>query len=595
MDFRRLFDILPYQQTRFAQPIALSHKKGLQRQSFSTSECITAINRVSAGMLKLGLKKGDTVGLMTYSGSPQWNFLDLGMQQIGVVVVPIHASLNDTQLAFLAKDAQLKFCIVSNRELYDKVENVQPNIPSLKKIFVLENLPDLPGWDDLTATPTAQQQETFQAFKAAIHEDDLATIIYTSGTTGDLKGVMLSHKNIVSNIKAILALVPLNATKKAVSFLPISHIFERMVVYTYMAAGTSIYYLDRQKDLLPQLREVRPHFFSAVPRILEKTYEGILQDASDRNKISRKIILWAIALGKKYREDKRMSPGYWWKWMMADFLVYRHWRRLLGNRVEGIVIGAAALNPEIGRIFAAAGLEPREGYGMTETSPVISFNRFEPGGVHFGTVGPPLPGVEVRIDPFDTKEGEPEGEILVKGPNVMLGYYKNEEATAAVLQPDGWLHTGDVGRIVHRHFLQITGRKKDIFKTTSGRYVVPQKLESLLQSTALIEQSLIIGFNRPFVSALIVPCFSILKQWCAENNIHWTAPQFMVLNNRVIAHYQAIIDDFNTSLYRHEQIKKFHLLYLPWTVEQGTLTPTLKPKRTVIIEQHQKEISALYS
>ncbi|MEN0002547.1 MAG: long-chain fatty acid--CoA ligase [Bacteroidota bacterium] len=592
MDFRRLFDILPYQQARFAQQVALSHKKGIRRQSFSTEACLVEINRVSAGLRQLNLKKGDRVGIMTYNGSPQWNFLDLGMQQIGIVSVPIHASLHAQQLVDLIKDAGLKACVVANRELHEKVVQVQRQTPSLQHLFVLEDSPDLPGWSDITTTPSSEDLETIQAFKAAIHEDDLATIIYTSGTTGGLKGVMLSHKNLVSNIKATLALVPLNASKRTVSFLPMSHIFERMVVFTYMAAGASVYYLNRQGDIAQQIKEVRPHFFSSVPRILEKVYEGIISNANSRSKLLQKVIFWAIALGKKYKESKRMSPAYWWKWMVADFLVYRHWRRLLGNKIEGMVVGAAALNPELGRLFAAAGFEPREGYGMTETSPVIAFNRFEPGGVRYGTVGPPLPGVQIKIDPLD---GEEEGEILVKGPNVMMGYYQNEAATQTIFNEEGWLHTGDVGRIVHKHFLQITGRKKDIFKTSSGKYVVPQKLEVLLKSSTLIEQVIIIGFNRPFVSALIVPCFVILKQWCEKHNIHWTAPQFMVLNNRVVDHYQNIVEEFNSLLYSHEQIKKFQLLYLPWTEEDGSLTPTLKPKRDIITNRHEKEISILYS
>lgn len=592
MDFRRLFDILPYQQARFPQSTALAYKKGLKWQSYSTQQTLTEINRVSAGLLNMGLKKGDKIGIMTHSGSPQWNFLDLGMQQIGVVVVPIHATLNESELLYLIKDAALKYCIVANRELYDKIEQVRSQAPSLKGIYVLEALPDVPGWESLTATPSSEQLETFQAFKAAIHEDDLATIIYTSGTTGTLKGVMLTHKNIVSNIKAILALVPLNANKRVVSFLPMSHIFERMVVFTYMAAGASVYYLDRQRQLPEQIKEVRPNYFSAVPRLLEKLYEGILEDAAKRPPFFRKIITWAIKLGKRYREDKRMSPLYWWKWMLADFLVFRFWRRAMGNKVEGIVVGAAALNPEIGRLFCAAGFEPREGYGLTETSPVVTFNRFEPGGVHFGTVGPPLPGVEIKID-APNEEGE--GELWVKGPNVMQGYYQKEVETNAVLSPDGWLKTGDVGKIVRKHFLQITGRKKDIFKTSSGKYIVPQKLEALLQSRPLIEQSMVTGFNQPFVVALIVPCFPILKQWCEENNIHWTAPQFMVLNNRVVDKYQKIVDLINDQLASHERIKKFHLLYLPWTEDDGALTPTLKPKRYIILERYQKEIEGLYS
>lgn len=594
MDFRRLFDILPYQQARYPQKIALADRQGINWNYYSTQDCLTQINKVSAGLLHLGLKKGDKIGIMTTLGSPRWNFLDLGMQQIGVITVPIHASISNTDLVYILRETVMKFCVVANRELYNKLMSIKDEVPFLQKIYTLEKLPDVPGWEDLIKEPTARHYESFQTYKAAIHEDDLATIIYTSGTTGEPKGVMLSHKNIVSNIKAIIALTPINASKRSISFLPMSHIFERMATFTYMAAGTSIYYVSNRDKLDEVIKEIKPHFFAAVPRFLEKAYEQIIERSQAKGKLIARLVNWAIKLGKRFKGSKKMNLLYWIKLLFADVLVYRIWRKGLGGKVEGIMVGAAALNPELGRLFSAAGLEVREGYGLTETSPVVSFNRFEPGGVRFGTVGIPVPGVEIKID-NDTIDEEGVGEILVKGPNVMLGYFKKEEETKKVLEEGGWLRTGDVGTIINKHFLKITDRKKDIFKTSRGKYIAPQRLENQLRLSPYIEQVMILGHNRPYISALIVPCFPILQQWCEENGVHWTGPQFMVLNPKVKQLFEKEIEAINQLLLNHERVKKFHLLHQDWSEQEGELTPTLKIKRDIVKDHYKKEIENIYA
>ncbi|MCB0582113.1 MAG: long-chain fatty acid--CoA ligase [Phaeodactylibacter sp.] len=591
MDFRRLFDILPYQQARFPNKVALACKNGIEWKRYSTAACIEETNRVSAGLMALGLKRGDRVAILTQRGSPRWNFLDFGMQQAGIVPVPIHSSCSRKELMFILNDSAAQYCIVANRELLDKVKALQPETPALKGIFTLQSLPDAPGWDDLVALPTAKYLETLQALRAAIHEDDLATIIYTSGTTGEPKGVMLSHKNIVSNIKATITLIPADYTKRAVSFLPLSHIFERMVAYTYMAVGTSVYYLDQQENVMDFIREVKPHYFTAVPRFLEKAYDGILEQASRRSLLLRRLVMWAMAIGESYQARGSFRPLYWLKLQLAGLSVFWYWRRQLGGRVEGIFVGAAALQPRLARLFTAAGIPIREGYGMTETSPVIAFNRFSPGGNRFGTVGIPIPGLELRID---TPEGQEEGEILVKGPNVMMGYYNRPEETAAVYTEDGWLRTGDIGRIVHKRFLQITGRRKDIFKTSGGKYIAPQELEAALRSSPYIEECLALGFQRPFATALVVPNFSLLRNWCEENDIHWTAPQFMVHNHKVELFLAGEIERINQELPPYKRIRNFHLLHEPWSPETGELTPTLKARRDVILEKFSKEVDALY-
>lgn len=591
MDYRRLFDIFPYQQAMYPTKIALAHKRGIRWETFTTDECVVQIDRVSAGLLNLGLKKGDKVAILTFQGSPYWNFLDFGMQQIGVIPVPIHATVTQRELEYILHDAEVKYSIVANRELYERVAAAQPNVVGMKAIFTLEKLPDVRHWEELSIEPTPRHLAEMTALKAAIHEDDVATIIYTSGTTAEPKGVMLSHKNIVSNIKATIALVPINYSKKTLSFLPLSHIFERMVTYAYMATGVSLYYAERLETTLENLQEIKPHYFTSVPRLLEKMYEGILELGNRLPRIQRSMLKWAIRVGERYPDRRKLPFTYWVQLRIADLFVFRRWRRLLGGRIEGVIVGAAALQSRLARLFSAAGIEIREGYGLTETAPVIAFNRFEPGGVHFGTVGIPVPGVEVKIDAL---EGEEEGEILVKGPNVMLGYYKKPEETKRVLTEDGWFHTGDIGRIVHKHFLQITDRRKDIFKTSRGKYVSPMMLENLLKSSPYVEQCMVIGYNRPYVVALIVPNFPLLENWCEEHKVHWTGPQFMVLNLKVIQFYKSIMDELNEQLSSHERIRNFHLLHEEWTIESGVFTPTMKVKRDAVQKKYGREIEALY-
>jgi long-chain acyl-CoA synthetase len=591
MDYRRLFELFSYQEFRFPQKVALAQKKGLKWDAYSTKECIAQINRVSAGLLELGLKKGDKAAIYAHIGSPKWNFLDLGMQQIGLVVVPIHSTVSEEHLLHILTEADIQLCVASKRELFQKADRVRPQAPELKHLFTMEQLPDLPGWQDLILEPTDKHFESFQTIRAGIHEDDLATIIYTSGTTGIPKGVMLSHKNLISNIKSTIALVPVNCDKRVLSYLPLSHVFERMVTYAYMAVGASVYYPQENRALPEQLRAVRPHYFTTVPKSLEDIYGYISNKSRKRGLWWRPLNKWAVSVGEKYNDRVRMSFLYWLKLLVANLLVFGYWRRLLGGKVEGIICGAAALPVKIGKVFSAAGVEIREGYGLTETSPVIAMNRFEPGGYRFGTVGIPIPGVEVKIDQIN---GEEEGEVLVKGPNVMLGYFKQEKATQEAFDEEGWLKTGDLGKWVHKRFLKITGRKKDLFKTTSGRYIAPEPLENVLKNSDFVNDAIVAGANKPMVVAILYPDFKELKDWCEMNRVHWTSPQFMVYNPRVQKLFQQELDGINEKLPHYMQIKKFLLIYKPWSIESGELTPTFKPIREKIKQQYAKELEKLY-
>ncbi len=593
MDFLRIFDILPYQKERFPSKTAISVKRNKTWSSYSIEQCMQQVNCVSVGLLRLGIQKGDRVGILSRHGSPEWIFFDLGAQQIGSVVVPIHASLTKQELQYIAEESEIKICVVANQEQFEVIHSLQAALPHLKHLYAIEALPGVPSWEDLIGgDPTQEELQQVEGLKKEVKEQQLATIIYTSGTSGNPKGVMLSHHNIVSNIKSVIPLIPVDARKRVFSFLPPSHIFERMVTYTYLATGASIYYPENLDNLLSDIKQVRPHYFTAVPKVLERAYDALIHHTAQRTVIARRLIQWAISLGKHYKEHRRIQmPDYWFQHRLAHILVFYWWRRQLGGRLKGIIVGAAALPPQLGKLLAAAGIPVREGYGLTETSPVVAFNRFEPGGVRFGTVGIPVPGVEVKISQ-PNEQGE--GEILVRGPNVMMGYYKKEAETKSVLDKDGWLHTGDIGQIVFKHFLRITDRQKDIFKTTSGLYVAPQYVERQFTASPLVEQCMVMGFNRPYAVALILPYFPALKRWCEENKVHWTAPQYMVLNPKVLKRMEQEVERINESLSHHQRIKKFHLLYQKWTTESGELTPTLKAKRKFISDKYQKEIELLY-
>jgi long-chain acyl-CoA synthetase len=591
MDFTRLFDILEYQRKRFPQNAALSGVENGVWRSWSTEALIAERDSLSAGLHERGFHKGDRIGVLAHCGSPRWSIADAAMLQIGIVPVPIHATARPDEVAHIIRDAGLRACFVSDATMLEKIR-ASGAMPST--LISFEPLEGAMDWNSVACEPGPSELEKIKFYRDGISEKDLATLLYTSGTTGLPKGVMLTHANIVSNVKAVLAIVPVGPDAAAVSFLPLSHIFERMVLYTYQAAGTPVWYVDNLERLPDVLRTVRPHFFTAVPRILERMYERLLEIRTQAGPLKRKILDWAIALGERYPYSggRAMPLDYRFKRLLADLLVYRSWRKRMGGRLQYIAVGAAALQPRIGRLFSAAGIDVREGYGLTETSPVIAFNRFEPGGVHFGTVGIPAPGVEVRI-------GEPDesgaGEVEVRGPNVMQGYWNLPEETATRFTDDGWFKTGDMGRFEFKRFLKITGRHSEIFKTSSGKFVAPAYVEQQLSRSPLISQSMAAGLNQPFVAALIVPNFQQLEAWCKENKVHWTAPQYMVLNPKVEKLYRQEIERINEDhLGSVEKIRTFQLLHEAWTPENGLLTPTLKLKRSAIAKQFGAELEALF-
>lgn len=608
MSDKRLFDYLFEQLAHCPQPRAFGCKNDAGEWVYrSTAEMAALANRLSLGLLQLGLKPGDKVGTVVYRTTPEWVALDVALLQIGVLNVPMYPTISVREYVYIMNEAEVKYCFVGDGDLHDKVDQARRQTPGLEAVFSFYPHPQAPLWDTLLA-PADSDFSSLDAFRNTIHPDDLATLIYTSGTTGEPKGVMLSHRNVAYNVETMRPLIPLQPGDRALSFLPVSHIFERAVIYAYTAYGASVSFTgtDNLGGDKGDFKAIKPHFFSAVPRLLEKVYERILEKGLELGSIKRSIFFWALALTDHWAFDQH--PGWWMrvKRSLADRLVFSKWRDALGGEVRGLVTGASPCPLKIMRTFNAAGIRLREGYGMSEAAPALSFSRFEPGGALLGAVGPLLDGVEVRIEP-DADYGHGEGEIVATSPGIMLGYFKQKEKTEEVLFVENdrrWLRTGDIGRFIEgpggRSFLQITDRKKELLKTSGGKYVAPAPLESRLKEHRLVEQAMVVGNNLKFVSALIVPAEVALHDWCSKHEIAWTTLAEMVRHPRVLARYQMILDRINPDFGRAEQIKKFVLLPEIWEPvrldgTEGELTPTLKLKRRVIEQKFKDEIANLYA
>jgi long-chain acyl-CoA synthetase len=591
IDFTRVFDLLAYQKEKYPNHKALNSFSSGQWNGISTEQIQTKSDALSCWFISNGFTAGEKIIFVPVTGSPEWMLLDFACQQVGLITVPVHPTLHEEEFQLILSETESRLCIAANEGLYFKFHAFAEKVKSTVQLYHL----------DAAATHFFKPIQSAQVPKDGlillderrkkVTEEDIVTILYTSGSTGEPKGVMLSHGNIVHNIKAILTILPLEPGDRVLSFLPFSHIFEQAACYTYIAFGTSLYFSQNKETFTHDFKTVRPIFCSSVPRVLEKMYDFMEEQTLGKNIFKRKLIGWAMAVGKQYGSERKLRPVFALKLLIARVLVLRQWRQKLGGKIKYMAVGAASLRPDIGRLFSAAGIYIVEGYGMTETAPIISMNRFEPGLNRFGTVGLTVPGIEVKID--DPNE-EHEGEILVKGPNVMKGYFKKTAMTEAVLTPDGWMRTGDIGKFVHKRFLKITDRKKDIFKTSSGKYIAPQQLENHLKRSSFIQRSLIIGFQRPYVTAIIVPHFEMLESWCVQEGIHWTAPQFMVHNIKVRAKFQEELDRLNDELPNFERIKNFVLCHQDWTVESGEVTATLKPIRNIITENHKNEIEKMY-
>ena len=581
----RAFDILSYQLQQYAQTDCLATKVSGEWQYQSTQQVIDAVNQFSLGLLAAGIKKDDKIAIVSLN-RPEWVVTDFGIQQVGAISVPLYPTITEEDYRYIFKDADVKLIFVSDAKLYQKVKAGTEGIEGIQGIYSYDQLPNVKHWSAFLTLGNKEDFLKLEAIKASIVPEDLFTIIYTSGTTGSPKGVMLTHKNIVSNYKSCKPYVPVTHQHRALSFLPLCHIYERMLTVLFIAEGVSIYYAESIEMVAENLREVKPHVFATVPRLLEKVYDKILAKGQDLTGVKRKLFFWALNLGLQY-DVRGMSAWYNAQLGLANKLIFNKWREALGGNVIAIVSGGAALQPRFARVFGAAQIRVMEGYGLTETSPVIAVNRHNPEDHMIGTVGPPVDEVEVKI-------AEADGEILTRSASVMKGYYKRPDLTAEVIDADGWFHTGDIGEMVEGKYLRITDRKKEMFKTSGGKYVAPQLIENKLKESILIEQVMVIGDGRKFASALIVPSFPNLREWCKIHNIPYTTDAEMIKHPEVQAKFDKEVKKYNEHFAQWEQIKRHELLPKAWTVESGELTPTLKVKRKAILQNNQALIEKIY-
>ncbi|HNQ61857.1 MAG TPA: long-chain fatty acid--CoA ligase [Bacteroidia bacterium] len=582
----RIFDIPFHYHSKFPKENALAAKVNGEWVLYSTADFIRNANSVSCGLMKLGLQKGDKVAIIS-NNRPEWNFADIGMQQIGVVNVPIYTTLSETEIAFILNDCEAKAIFVSDGALLKKILKVKESVPSLKEIFTFELIAGARHWKELLIQPDGADLDQLSKIKDSVQASDLATLLYTSGTTGTPKGVMLAHSNIVSNVLASEKLCPVDSRHKALSFLPLCHSYERMLTYLYMYIGVSIYYAETMDTIADNLKEVKPELFSTVPRLLEKTYDKITKKGAELTGIKKLLFFWALDLGLRYEMHKKNGFFYEAQLKLANKLIFSKWREALGGNIRVIVSGGAALQPRLARVFWAANIYVLEGYGLTETSPVISVNNLEPGGAMFGTVGTVIKNVQVSI--------APDGEILCKGPNVMMGYYKRPDLTAEAIDKDGWFHTGDIGVMIDNRYLKITDRKKEIFKTSGGKFIAPQALENKFKESPFIEQIMVVGEHKNFAAALVVPSFAHLRSWCELKGIPDGSNEELINNPEVISRIEKEIKEYNLSFGKTVQLKKIKLLPKEWTTESGELTATLKLKRKIIAERNAKLIDEIYS
>ncbi|MCS4227390.1 long-chain fatty acid--CoA ligase [Sphingobacterium sp. BIGb0165] len=580
----RIFDFITLYKEKYAKDIMVAGRDSSGNwKTYSTKEYTDAIDSLSRALLKLELKKGDRVGIMS-GNRPEWNLVDFACNQIGLATVPLYPTLSTQDLSFIVNDSDVKVLFVSNNDLTARIEQAIKEHGIQPQVYTFDQIENHTPLTELIAG--AKEDTTdLSSHRDSVTEDDLLTLIYTSGTTGRPKGVYLSHKNVYSNVTACNYLIR-EDFKTALSFLPLCHIFERMVVYMYYSKGIQIYFSETLDNVVADINDVKPDVFTTVPRVLEKVYDKIIEKGKALTGIKKKLFFWAVDLGLKFQEPGKNGMLYSIKLGIARKLIFSKWQEALGGNIKIIVSGGAALQERLARIFWAADLKVLEGYGLTETSPVIAVNSYLPNGLKFGTVGKPLKNLEVKI--------ASDGEILVKGPSITTGYYQNEEATKEAFDENGFFKTGDIGEITTDGFLKITDRKKEMFKTAGGKYIAPQSIENKLMESTLIGQVMVIGENRKFPSALIVPAFDVLSKWAAQKGISSSSNEELIKNSDVVQKYQEEINRLSGNFGHWEIVKKFILLPKEWSINEGQLTPKLSLKRKVILKENEAAIDKLY-
>lgn len=586
MEVRRLFDILERNLTEFPLEDAICGKENGIWVKYSTQEYANRVNYISYGLMQLGIKKGDCIATIT-ANRPEWNFLDMAIMQIGAIHVAIYPTISESEYDYILHHADIKLIFVSGWELLRKINNIIENIPTLTdRVYTFRNLRGYRHLNELIELGRSNPSPQYlQQIKDSITPDDVVSLIYTSGTTGHPKGVMLTHENFLTNIRGILPIIPTQEHNRILSYLPLCHVYERMMNYSWQYLGISIYYTENLAKIQDDMVDLQPDIFTTVPRLLEKIYDKILAKGRKLTGLKRNIFFWANEVALDF--DFNKSKAYMRRLKLARKLVLNQWYKALGGNLNVIVTGGAAIQPRISKVFWAMGIHVYEGYGTTETSPVIAVSDGFKGGLEFGTAGHVLPGTNVKI--------AEDGEILTRGGHVMKGYFNAPELTAEAIDPDGWLHTGDLGMLTPEGRLRITGRKKEMFKTAFGKYVVPTVIENKFCEDSLIDNIMVVGENRQFAAALIVPNFIDLRAWCRRKDIEYTTNEEMIKHPDVLKKFKKIVDYYNSFFGDTEKVKRFILIGYEWSVQTGELTPTLKLKRNKLLEKYHNQIEKLFN
>jgi long-chain acyl-CoA synthetase len=585
----RTFDILERYMNEFPRKDALGGKKDGEWYTYSTEEYNEKSHRFAMGIMAMGFKKGDKIATVT-PNCPEWNFADMGMSMTGVVHVPIYPTIGEDEYKYILKHAEVKMIIVGDAKLFKKIQPLVNLIDGLDLIYSFEELEGVKNINEIMELGESKRVELegeLEELKKTIQPEDLATLIYTSGTTGVPKGVMLTQENLVANFVTHSKMHELGKDHHVISFLPLCHVYERSVNYHFQYKGMGVYYVSNMGQIVSAIKEIKPHMFNSVPRLLEKVYDGFVAKGKELSGIKKSLYFWAIDLAENFEYYKEYSPVMKLKIKIADKLIYSKWRAALGGNITYVVSGGAALQPRIARIFGIAGMPNIEGYGLTETSPVIAVNNPVKKEMKIGTVGSVLDNFEVKI--------ADDGEILCKGPSVMKGYYKAPELTAEVIDKDGWFHTGDIGVILEGKYLKITDRKKEIFKLSGGKYIAPQMIENKLKASNLIDQVMVIGANEKFASALISPNFPLIHDWAAEHKIHFEDNKELIQKPEIVEKIKKEVAIVNKTLGSHEQINRIRLVCEEWTPASGELSPTLKLRRNMVAVKYQHLIDDIYS
>lgn len=590
MEPTRTFDILERIQNKYSDKTdVLAGKENGKWKKYAVQEYIDNCNWVSYALLSLGIKKGDKIALIS-NNRPEWNFTDFGISQIGAIGVPIYPTISSEEYSYILGHSEPKIVFISDKSLYEKIKPITDQNPGISTIYTFDRIAGAKHFSELITIGKEMASSLANDLvlaKNAVEPSDLVTIIYTSGTTGFPKGVMLSHSNLISNIIESSFIHPLGPESRTLSFLPLSHIYERMLTYHFQYKGISIYYAENMGTIMDNLKDIKPNVIATVPRLLERIFDKIVSTGKDLKGIKKQLFFWALNLGLRYEFNGKNGWFYEAQLKLANKIIFVKWREALGGNIKVISSAGAALQPRLARVFWAAGIPILEGYGLTETSPVVAINNMVTKEIMFGSVGPILKDVQVMI--------AEDGEILTKGPNQMVGYYKEPELTKAAIDVNGWFHTGDIGTMIDGKYLKITDRKKEIFKISSGKYVAPQVIENKLKESMFIEQVMVIGENQKFASAIITPEFQFLRNWASIHHIAFRDNEELISNSLVFARYQKEVNEMNLTLGDHEKIKRFRLVADEWTANTGELSPTLKLKRKVLYEKYSALISEIFS